>query len=200
MEFIMRSVSIHFSVVLILITTSTVLIQFLNQNQIALAQQQNNQTSSSQQRPTPGIVQPYSYWHVWVDRAGTTHQSKCEFRDFSPFFLGKGPEPIFIKKLPYTPAHVVIAQSPKGWVGQWHENPAVQWIITLSGRWFVETMDGHRVEMGPGDISLGDDQGSKPNADGHVGHLSEILGGTPLTLMFVQLDHKVTLNDACWNK
>ena len=192
----MRSVSIYFSgrtIVLILITTSTVLIPLLNQNKIGLAQL----TSSSQQQPSTRIVQPYSYWHVWVDSAGMTHQNKCEFRDFSPFSLGKGTEPIFIDRLPNRPAHVVIAQSPKGWVGQWHENPATQWIITLSGRWFVETMDGHRVEMGPGDVSLGDDQGSKPNGDGHVGHLSVILGDAPLTLMFIQLDHNVRIDVPC---
>ncbi len=85
-------------------------------------------------------------------------------------------EPIFVDRLPDTPAHVVIAQFPKGWVGQWHENPAPQWIIPLSGRWFVETMDGHRVEMGPGDASLGEDQGSKPDAAGRAGHLSGTLG------------------------
>ena len=102
--------------------------------------------------------------------------------------------------LPDRPDHVVIAQFSKGWVGQWHENPAPQWIIPLSGRWYVETMDGHRVEMGPGDASLGEDQGSKPDAAGHTGHLSGTLGDAPITLMFVQLDHKVALNDACRNK
>ena len=46
-------------------------------------------------------------------------------------------------------------------------------------------MDGHRVEMGPGDASLGEDQGSKPDAAGHFGHLSGTLGDAPITLMFV---------------
>ena len=96
---------------------------------------------------------------------------------------------------------MAIVQFSKGWVSTaWHENPVPQWIIPLSGRWFVETMDGHRVEMGPGDASLGEDQGSKPDAAGHVGHLSGTLGDAPITLMFVQLDHKVTLNDACRDK
>ena len=54
--------------------------------------------------------------------------------------------------------------------------------------------------MGPGDASLGEDQGSKPDAAGHTGHLSGTLGEEPITLMFVQLDHKVALNDACRNK
>jgi hypothetical protein len=43
-------------------------------------------------------------------------------------------------------------------------------------------------------------QGSKPDVAGHFGHLSGTLGDAPITLMFVQLDHRVTLNDACWNK
>ena len=54
--------------------------------------------------------------------------------------------------------------------------------------------------MGPGDTSLGEDQGSKPDAAGHFGHLSGTLGDAPITPMFVQLDRRVTFNDACWNK
>jgi hypothetical protein len=69
--------------------------------------------------------------------------------------------------------------------------------VTLA---LVETTDGHRVEMGPGDASLGEDQGSKPDAAGHVGHPSGTLGDAPITLMFVQLDHEVTLDDACRDK
>jgi hypothetical protein len=146
------------------------------------------------QSPTP---QPFHYWHVSVDSGGKTHQTRCEFKDFGTLSLGRGAEPIFVDKLQDKPDHVVIAQFPKGWVGAWHENPAPQWIIPLSGRWFVETMDGHRIEMGPGDASLGEDQDLKPDAAGHVGHLSGTLGDAPITLMFVQLDHKVILNDAC---
>jgi hypothetical protein len=29
----------------------------------------------------------------------------------------------------------------------------IQSIVPLSGRWFVESMDGVRTEMGPGDVS-----------------------------------------------
>ncbi|MGI9024128.1 MAG: hypothetical protein ACR2GP_00810 [Burkholderiaceae bacterium] len=48
-----------------------------------------------------------------------------------------------------------------GWVGEWHENPKPQWIVPMSGRWFVESMDGRRAEMGMGDISFGEDQRTK---------------------------------------
>jgi quercetin dioxygenase-like cupin family protein len=128
--------------------------------------------------------------------AGDDPPNPVRVQGFQPALPRQGRGADFVDKLQDKPDHVVIAQFPKGWVGAWHENPAPQWIIPLSGRWFVETMDGHRIEI-PGDASLGEDQGSKPDAAGHVGHLSGTLGDAPITLMFVQLDHKVTLNDAC---
>ena len=41
---------------------------------------------------------------------------------------------------------------PLGWIGEWHPRPSLQWVVPSSGRWFIETQDGKRVEMGPGDI------------------------------------------------
>jgi hypothetical protein len=63
------------------------------------------------QSPTP---QPLQYWHVWVDSAGTTHQTRCEFNDFRPLSLGKGVDAIVVDRLHNMPAQVVIAQFPKG--------------------------------------------------------------------------------------
>lgn len=40
----------------------------------------------------------------------------------------------------------------EGSIIDWHENPVKQWIVPLSGRWFVETMDHLRVEMRAGDF------------------------------------------------
>ena len=56
-------------------------------------------------------------------------------------------------------ATVVFTVQPVGWVGEWHENPAPQWIVVLSGRWWIESMDGTRIEQGPGEFSFGEDQG-----------------------------------------
>ena len=61
-------------------------------------------------------------------------------------------------------------------------------IIPLSGKWFVETMDGMRVEMGVGEVSFGGDQNTKPNAEGHQGHLSGTVGDEPAKLMIIQLE------------
>ncbi len=142
-------------------------------------------------------AQPRGYWDVWVDGDGGTHQTRCRFTEFKPFSLGKSVEPIDVDKLPGTPAAIWIAQFPKGWVGNWHENPKPQWTIPLSGRWFVETTDGRRVTMGPGDASFGGDQGSRPTPSGHTGHLSGTVGDEPITLMFVQVKPEATGGVAC---
>jgi hypothetical protein len=84
-------------------------------------------------------------------------------------------------------AEVLFTVQPVGWVGEWHENPQPQWIVPLSGKWFVETMDGTRVEMGSGEVSFGGDQNTKANERGHQGHLSGTVGDEPAVLMVIQL-------------
>jgi hypothetical protein len=86
---------------------------------------------------------------------------------------------------------------PVGWVGEWHENPKPQWIIPLSGRWFVETMDGTRVEMGPGEISFGGDQNTKPDARGRRGHRSGTVGNQPSINLIVQLQSDPSAGRPC---
>ena len=70
---------------------------------------------------------------------------------------------------------MVFTVQPVGWVGDWHENPAPQWIVVLSGRWWIESMDGTRIEQGPGEFSLGEDQGCA-TIDGRKGHRSGTIG------------------------
>jgi hypothetical protein len=80
---------------------------------------------------------------------------------------------------------------PVGWIGDWHENPRPKWIIPLSGRWFVESMDGIRIEIGPGQISFGEHPNTR-QVDGKRGHLS----GT-LVLMLVQFEVLPTIASTC---
>ena len=85
------------------------------------------------------------------------------------FSLGNGRQETYVGKTSLTPQAVWIAQFPRGWLGDWHENPKPQWVIPLSGRWFIETTDGHRVELGPGEASFGGDQGARANSMGVSG-------------------------------
>ncbi len=129
-----------------------------------------------------------AYWHVWTDDEGVSHQTRCELTNFEQESMGGDAAPQWNNRLLQTDAKVIFAELPVGWVGEWHENPQPQWIIPLSGTWFVKTMDGMRVQMGPGEVSFGADQNTQPNSDGHQGHLSGTVGNEPARLMIVQLE------------
>src|SRR5271165_6999882 len=129
-----------------------------------------------------------AYWHVWTDEKGVSHQDRCEMSAFKLQSISEGAAPSWIDKQSTPGATVLVVVQPVGWVGEWHENPKPQWIIPLSGRWSVETMDGKRVEMGPGEVSFGGDQNTKPDAKVRKGHRSGTVGDQPAVTMLVQLE------------
>ncbi|HEX4260845.1 MAG TPA: cupin domain-containing protein [Acetobacteraceae bacterium] len=132
--------------------------------------------------PKPSIP----YWHLWVDDKGVSHQSQCALRHFELKSVG-GAAVQWNDKQDETSATVVFTVQPVGWVGDWHENPAPQWIVVLSGRWWIESMDGTRIEQGPGEFSFGEDQNCIESADHRKGHRSGTIGEEPAVLMTVQL-------------
>ena len=126
-----------------------------------------------------------SYWHLWTDDDGVSHQQRCELTNFE--LKGVGPaDPQWNDKQPRGEATTVFTVQPVGWVGDWHENPAPQWIVVLKGRWWIESMDGIRIEQGPGEFSFGEDHGCVER-DGRRGHKSGTIGEEPAVLMTVQL-------------
>ena len=138
-----------------------------------------------------------AYWHVWTDEKGVSHQNRCEMSAFKLQSISEGAAPSWIDKQSTPGATVLVVVQPVGWVGEWHENPKPQWIIPLSGRWFVETMDGKRVEMGPGEVSFGGDQNTKPDAQGRKGHRSGTVGNQPSVNLIVQLEKDPFAGQPC---
>ncbi len=128
------------------------------------------------------------YWHVWTDRDGVSHQSRRQIQDFELLSIAPPAAPQWLGQLKQAGATFSFTVLPVGWTGTWHENPKPQWIIPLSGCWFVETMDGQRVEMGAGEISFGADQNTQVDAQGRKGHLSGTVGTEPAVLIIVQFD------------
>jgi hypothetical protein len=153
-------------------------------------------SASADEKSQPSV----KYWQVWTDGRGVSHQTACVMKNFVLQSIEPPASPQWLDRLNADGATVIISLLPPGWIGTWHENPNPQWIVPLSGRWFVQTMDGTRVEMGPGDLSFGGDQLSKPDAQGHKGHLSGSLGSDPAVLMIVQLKDPPTSNDPCHYK
>lgn len=136
-----------------------------------------------------------AYWHLWTDEQGVSHQQHCALEQFELGAIGDA-APQWNDKQQRGEATVVFTVLPVGWVGEWHENPAPQWIVPLSGRWFVEAMDGTRREFGIGEFSLGEDQNCVKDNDGRKGHRSGTLGDEPCVLMCVQL-HRAPQRKPC---
>lgn len=131
---------------------------------------------------TPSLV----YWHLYTDANGVSHQAQCTLNQFELSGVGDA-APQWNDKLTKSEATVVFVVLPVGWIGEWHENPAPQWILPMSGRWWVEAMDGTRIEFGAGELSLGEDQNCVKDSKGRKGHRSGTVGNEPAILMTVQL-------------
>jgi hypothetical protein len=127
------------------------------------------------------------YWHLWTDAGGVSRQAHCTMTAFELKSMQPPADPQWQGRKTSGAMTTLVTVQPVGWIGAWHENPKPQWIIPLSGRWFVESMDGVRVEMGAGEISFGGDQNCKAR-DGKVGHRSGTVGDSPAILMVVQLE------------
>ncbi len=151
------------------------------------------ETSAADERPEEKMAdreEPprISYWHIWTDEQGVSRQSRCSLDHFFLKGIG-GAAAQWNDAQPEERGSVVFTVQPVGWIGEWHENPAPQWIVPLAGRWWVESMDGTRVEMGPGDLSLGEDQHCVADTKGRKGHRSGTIGSEPAVLMTVRLSH-----------
>ena len=57
-------------------------------------------------------------------------------------------------------------------------------------------MDGTRIEMGPGELSLGEDQHCRADAQGRKGHRSGTIGAEPAHLITIRL-HVEPVGQAC---
>jgi hypothetical protein len=130
------------------------------------------------------------YWHVFTDAAGVSRQRQGRVTGFVMNAISAGASAQWIGERTTGAMTVLFTVLPPGWQGDWHENPAPQWIVPLSGRWGVETMDGQRVEMGQGEVSFGADQGTVDNG-GRRGHRSWTVGDEPAVLMLVQFSGDV---------
>jgi hypothetical protein len=128
---------------------------------------------------------------LWTDDDGISRHTRCAFYAFENAALGPGDSPQWNNTL-VDNANAFLTVLPVGWSAGWHMNHVPKWIFTLSGRWYVESMDGVRVEMGPGEYCFGGDQNAKTDDEGRVGHLSGQVGDEPCVQLILQR------NDDAW--
>lgn len=122
------------------------------------------------------------YFRMWTGPDGLSRLDRCDLDGFALRSVGGGAAPQWMRDFPGEVEAVKFNVLPKDWIGEWHESPRPQWVIPLSGRWFLETQSGQRVEMGPGDIHFGEDQGTK----GGKGHRSGQVGDEPCVQIMIQ--------------
>jgi hypothetical protein len=127
------------------------------------------------------------YWRLFTDPEGLSRWAHCEMTKFELKSMQPPAAPQWQGEPSRGDITVMVTVQPVGWLGDWHENPKPQWIVPLSGRWFVEAMDGVRHEFGPGEFSFGADQNCRPREE-RKGHLSGTLGDEPAVLMVIQFN------------
>jgi len=125
------------------------------------------------------------YWHLWADDDGVSHQARSELASFKLASLGPGDSSQWNHPL-LDDGNGFLTVLPVGWRADWHINKTAKWIVVLSGQWFVESMDGDRIVMGPGEFAFGGDQLCKADAAGRIGHLSGQVGDIPCAQLVIQ--------------
>ena len=124
----------------------------------------------------------------WLMQAGPDGRSTIgqqQLADFIRQSVSGDAAPIWMRQFHGDVKAVWFNVMPVGWVGEAHPSPALQWVVPLSGRWYIETEDGVRVEMGPGDIHWGADLGNS-GVNQHNTHRSGQLGDVPCVQLMVQ--------------
>lgn len=134
---------------------------------------------------------PLTYWHLWTDPEGISHQQLCPLRPFTAAPLNPNVAAQWSAALQEN-GNGFLTQLPVGWLGEWHENAVPKWIFVLRGAWFVESMDGVRRTFTAGEFSFGGDQHCRRLADGRWGHLSGQVGEEPCLQLIIQR------NDDAW--
>ncbi len=140
-----------------------------------------NSSDSSDSENNPALP----FLHLWTDVDGQSHIARSFLSGFGKKSISGDADPQWLRPFPGEVSAILFAVLPVGWVGEWHESPAPQWVIPTKGRWFIETQDGERVEMGPGELHFGQDQNTTPQ-NGKKGHRSGTVGQEPCYQMIIQ--------------
>ncbi len=116
---------------------------------------------------------PVTVTRLYTGPDGETHTDQVEVK-----FPGGTPENQASEAMKTT--GVEIHRAPPGAVQPFHTAPRRQYVVTLSGRGEVEVSDGHKVQLGPGQVLLVEDTTGK-------GHITRALGTEDRVTMQIPL-------------
>jgi len=136
---------------------------------------------------------------LWVDAAGETHVT----RDLSFGQMekkGYSGTPQYVRQ--FGPADAVKAMVVTQMFGEnpWHYAPSSQFVVCLSGGWYVRTSDGKQVVFRPGDVLYQDNTARHPAArDGtqKAMHFSGVAPGEQTcSQLVIQVERKASADNA----
>lgn len=150
--------------------------------------------------PTPSpseSSQPldFKYIQLWADADGETHIAQCRMSGFREDAYSSLPQ--FVRddfggnttKLIFTELSVGLTQPL-------HSPPAVQFVVTLSGSWYIETTDGGYYAFQAGEVLFQDNTAKSPAAK-IPEHYSGTVGDVPCQQMVIQLNRTPNVDSVC---
>ncbi|KAJ7568187.1 hypothetical protein O6H91_01G022100 [Diphasiastrum complanatum] len=135
-------------------------------------------------------VQPkdFCYYQIWVSEDGETHFIENKMTGFTLQPYSSKPQ-LVRSDFGGNPTKLVFTELAVGLEQPLHSAPTTQFVVTLSGSWYVKTTDGKKFEFHPGDVLFQDNTKDSP-ADKQPQHYSGVVGDKPCRQMIVQLDRK----------
>ena len=137
--------------------------------------------------------------NVRTDENGVSHQNRCELSNSEREHIAGRIAPSGVDRagdpLPNTWSFWTCPRA--GWAsGMITRKP--QWIGRYRGGGSWRPMDGKRVEMGPGELSFGNDQNTKADAQGRRGRTDRgQWADQPCVTMMVQVDREAVNSRPC---
>ncbi|BBM98388.1 hypothetical protein MPTK1_1g13110 [Marchantia polymorpha subsp. ruderalis] len=128
----------------------------------------------------------FKYMQLWASQDGETHIKECKMKGFD---LQKYSSELQFVKTDFggQPQKIIFTELSAGLRQPLHPCPEVQFVITLSGSWYIETTDGSRYEFQPGEVLFQDNTKNSP-ADKTPQHFSGAVGDLPCQQFIIQFD------------
>ncbi|MCO5594299.1 hypothetical protein L7F22_048328 [Adiantum nelumboides] len=137
----------------------------------------------------------FKYTQLWSDAEGETHIAECKMQGFREEAYSALLQ--FVRddfggnatKMVFTELSVNLTQPL-------HNTPSTQFVITLSGSWYIKTTDGSYREFLPGEVLFQDNTKDSPAAKSPQ-HYSGAVGDVPCQQFVIQFDRVPNVNVVC---
>ncbi|CAM6087454.1 unnamed protein product [Calypogeia fissa] len=146
----------------------------------------NNMAEESRKKAEESQPGNFRYIQLWVSADGESHITECKMSGFRTEIYSSMPQ--FVRdEFGGQPEKVVFTELSVGLEQPLHTAPQVQFVVTLSGSWYIKTTDGEKYVFKPGEVLFQDNTKTTP-AQKLGQHYSGAVGDVPCQQMIVQFN------------